>query len=95
MINMICRINRIYGIFLIGHIDPVQLFDNMGIIELTLLKKLIEKVRKFDEVELKVLEEDIATEGIMKLEEQSGSFDFLYDEREDIYSVNDLKVRYK
>ena len=36
MINMICRINRIYGIFLIGHIDPIQLFDNMGIIELKL-----------------------------------------------------------
>ena len=77
------------------YINTTKIGKNMGIIELTLLKKLIEKVRKFDEVELKVLEEDIATEGIMKLEEQSGSFDFLYDEREDIYSVNDLKVRYK
>ena len=53
------------------YINTTKIGKNMGIIELTLLKKLIEKVRKFDEVELKVLEEDIATEGIMKLEEQA------------------------
>jgi len=32
---------------------------------------------------------------IMKFEESSGAFDFLNDEREDIYTVNDLKVKYK
>jgi hypothetical protein len=32
---------------------------------------------------------------LMKFEESSGAFDFLNDEREDIYTVNDLKVKYK
>ena len=32
---------------------------------------------------------------IMKFEESSGAFDFLNDERENIYTVNDLKVKYK
>jgi len=32
---------------------------------------------------------------IMKFEESSWAFDFLNDEREDIYTVNDLKVKYK
>ena len=32
---------------------------------------------------------------IMKFEESSGALDFLNDEREDIYTVNDLKVKYK
>lgn len=32
---------------------------------------------------------------IMKFEESSGAFDFLNDEREDIYTLNDLKVKYK
>ena len=38
---------------------------------------------------------DISTEDIMKLEDSGGAFDFLNDEREDIYTVNDLKVKYK
>jgi hypothetical protein len=32
---------------------------------------------------------------IMKFEENSGALDFLNDEREDIYTVNDLKIKYK
>jgi hypothetical protein len=32
---------------------------------------------------------------IMKFEESTGSFDFLNDKREDIYTVKDLKVKYK
>ncbi len=32
---------------------------------------------------------------IMKFEESNGALDFLNDEREDIYTVNDLKVKYK
>ena len=39
--------------------------------------------------------EDISINEIMKFEESSGAFDFLNDEREDIYTVNDLKVKYK
>ena len=32
---------------------------------------------------------------MMKLEDRGGAFDFLNDEREDIYTVNVLKVKYK
>jgi hypothetical protein len=32
---------------------------------------------------------------IMKMQLESGAFDFLYNEKEDIYNVNDLKVKYK
>lgn len=32
---------------------------------------------------------------IMKFEESSGALDFLNDAREDIYTDNDLKVKYK
>lgn len=32
---------------------------------------------------------------IMKFEESNGALDFLNDAREDIYTVNDLKVKYK
>ena len=32
---------------------------------------------------------------IMKFEESTGSFDFLNDKGEDIYTVKDLKVKYK
>lgn len=38
---------------------------------------------------------EIPIEDIMKLENKGGAFDFLNNPREDIYSVNDLKVRYK
>ncbi|HMQ70761.1 MAG TPA: hypothetical protein PKC58_17425 [Ignavibacteria bacterium] len=38
---------------------------------------------------------NLSTEDIMKLEDKGGAFDFLNDPREDIYTVKDLKVRYK
>ena len=38
---------------------------------------------------------DIETSDIMKLSETSGSFDFLNDPREDGYTLDDLKIRYK
>lgn len=38
---------------------------------------------------------EIPIEDIMKLQDKGGAFDFLNDSREDIYTVKDLKVRYK
>ncbi|MBM4166977.1 MAG: hypothetical protein FJ218_08705 [Ignavibacteria bacterium] len=40
------------------------------------------------------IEDDIPIEGIMHIAEIGGAFDFLYDEREDIYTINDLKTIY-
>lgn len=39
--------------------------------------------------------DDVSIYEIMKFEENSKALDFLKDEREDIYTVNDLKVKYK
>ncbi len=51
---------------------------------------------KGEEVEVTITQKsDISTDDLMKLEDRGGSFDFLKDEREDIYTVEDLKVKYK
>jgi len=58
-------------------------------------KILIENLpfEKGEEVEITITQKtDISTEDIMKLQDKSSAFDFQNDEREDIYSVKDLKV---
>ena len=45
-------------------------------------------------VELRLEEEDAPTLGIMRLADEGGAFDWLADEP-DLYSVDDLKVRYR
>lgn len=59
------------------------------------LDRLIEVARKVEEVELIESGDDVPTEGLMRLAGESGSFGYLLDSREDVYSVNDLKVRYR
>jgi hypothetical protein len=56
--------------------------------------KLLEKVREIEEVEVTEVNFPSIDE-IMKLQMESGAFDFLMNENEDIYTVNDLKVKYK
>jgi len=58
-------------------------------------KILIENLpfEKGEEVEITITQKtDISTEDIMKLQDKGSAFDFQNDEREDIYSVKDLKV---
>ena len=57
--------------------------------------KLINKVSENENVEFITNNDDIPTEILMELQLRSKSFDFLNDENEDIYSVNDIKVSYK
>jgi hypothetical protein len=59
------------------------------------LDRLIEAARQVEDVELIEGGDDVSTEGLMRLVEGAGSFEHLLDPREDIYSVNDLKVRYR
>lgn len=54
----------------------------------------IQEVDDFASSILKKHEEDIIRKGIQQLSESSGSFDFL-EEEEVLYSVDDLKERYK
>ena len=67
--------------------------DNHVVVSNKELQKLIEVVGKNNQIEIEMID-DINGENLMKLCEESGSFDFLLDEREDIYSIEDLKVKY-
>ena len=59
------------------------------------LEKLIEAARRVEDVEMIEVQDDLPAEGLMALVDSGGSFEYLLDPREDIYSVNDLKVRYR
>jgi len=54
----------------------------------------LKEVADFAEFLLAKTEEQILNEGIQKLAERSSTYKFLEDE-EDLYSVNDLKEKYK
>ncbi len=45
--------------------------------------------------EMETATDDLSTAEIVRLAENSGAFDFLADPDEDIYSDDDLKVRYR
>jgi hypothetical protein len=72
-----------------------QISQNQAIISLEALKTLIDAAKKVDEIEIDEVINDIPIDGLMMLAETSGAFDFLKDEKEDIYTVDDLKVRYQ
>ncbi len=59
------------------------------------LGKLIEVAGKVEEVELLEAADDLPTAGLERMAMEGGSLQFLEDAREDIYTVNDLKVRYR
>ena len=82
----------------IERISPTQ-----AIISLEALNTLIDAAQKVDEVEINEIRNDLPIEirndlpieGLMILEETSGAFDFLKDEKEDIYTVDDLDEKLK
>lgn len=56
---------------------------------------LVEQARKTEEVTVTEVIDDVPIEAMMKLQEESGAFDFLKAPEENIYTVNDVKVRYR
>ncbi len=54
----------------------------------------IQEINDFAEFLLSKIEDKIFVEGIQKLTSDSKSFEYLLDE-EDLYSVNDIKEKYK
>ncbi len=61
------------------------------------LQALVEAASKTVDVEVESDSSDempFSVDDLMRLSERGGSLDFLLDEREDIYTVDDLKVRY-
>ena len=53
------------------------------------LELLVELAQHYEEITVQRQEDDVTTEDIMRLTEQSGAFDFLKEEGEDIYSSED------
>lgn len=56
------------------------------------LQSLITVARQVASVQFEERKDNLPIEGLMELAETSGAFDFLLDEREDIYTIDDLKV---
>jgi hypothetical protein len=71
-----------------------QLIGDKAVLPRAEFERLVELARRSEEVELQADEEDVPTVGIMRLAEQGGAFDWLAEE-EDLYTVSDLKVRYR
>ena len=75
------------------HAEPVG--PDKALVSLEELGKLIEAARKVEEVEVVEFDDDLPAEGLMRIATEGGSFQFLEDPREDLYTVDDLKVRYR
>ncbi len=71
-----------------------QVVGDKAVLPRTELDRLVQLARQSEEVSLELHEDDILNLGILMLAERGGAFDWLNDE-ENLYSVNDLKVRYR
>ena len=76
------------------HIRIEEIVPQRVLIDRSLLQILLDKVREREAVQVVEETNDLPIEGLMRLAEQGGALDFLNDEREDVYTVEDLKVRY-
>ncbi|MGH7966835.1 MAG: hypothetical protein ACRERD_34245 [Candidatus Binatia bacterium] len=72
-----------------------QLIGDKAVLPRTEFERLVELARRSEEIELQMDEADLPTVGIMRLAEQGKAFDWLADDEEDLYTINDLKVRYR
>jgi hypothetical protein len=71
-----------------------QFVGDKAVIPRTEFDRLVELARASEGIELQLYEDDVPTLGIMRLAEHGGAFGWLADE-EDLYTVHDLKVRYR
>jgi len=71
-----------------------KLVGREAVVPQTELNRLMELARRSDEIQLQVQDDDVPTSGIMQLAENGGAFDFLAED-EELYTVSDLKVRYR
>ena len=53
------------------------------------LELLVELAQRYEEITVQRQEDDVTTEDLMRLSEESGAFDFWQEEGEDIYSSKD------
>jgi len=71
-----------------------QLIGDNAILPRDEFERLVALARRSDEITLQMETDEAPAVGIMWLAEQGGSFEWLAAE-EDLYTVNDLKVRYR
>jgi hypothetical protein len=72
-----------------------QVGEEKALVDREELQQLIEVARRVEDVELIEVHDDLPVEALMRLAQEGKSFDFLNDSREDIYTLDDLKVRYR
>lgn len=56
--------------------------------------RILELARQREDIELQIQQEEIPTVGIMRLADKGGAFAWIADE-EDLYTAEDLRVRYR
>ena len=71
-----------------------QLIGDKTVLPRVELERLVALARRSEEIELRLETDETPTVGIMRLAEEGKAFDWLAEE-EDLYSVEDLKVRYR
>jgi hypothetical protein len=71
-----------------------QLIGDKAMLPREEFERLVELARRSDEITLQMETDEAPTVGVMRLAEQGGSFEWLAAD-EDLYTVNDLKVRYR
>lgn len=71
-----------------------ELFGDKAVLPRTELDTLLNLARQHENVELIAQQDNVSTAELMLLAEQGGAFDFLAED-EDVYTIDDLKVRYK
>lgn len=71
-----------------------QLIGDKAVLPRDEFERLVELARRSDEITLQMETDEAPAVGIMRLAEQGGAFEWLAGE-EDLYTVNDLKVRYR
>lgn len=72
----------------------VQLIGDKTVLLRAELERLVALARRSEEIELRLETDETPTVGIVRLAEEGRAFDWLAEE-EDLYSVEDLKVRYR
>ncbi|MBI3248247.1 MAG: hypothetical protein HYZ50_17210 [Deltaproteobacteria bacterium] len=71
-----------------------QLIGDKTVVSRAELERLVALARRSEEIELCLETEEIPTVGLLRLAEEGKAFDWLAEE-EDLYNVEDLKVRYR
>ena len=70
-----------------------QLVGDKTVLLRAVLERLVELARRSEEIELRLETDEVPTVGILRLADEGRAFDWLAEE-EDLYSIEDLKVRY-